>query len=309
MQTFDWCTGPHGATWHLVNRGILDLLAARRPDLRFHLTTAGGRDNPTRVDDGRSHFGTTVDFLAAAALHGREPYRGAHRRLATIGSGWLVLPFHVVVTGDGPPPTLKTLLRSPGTRLAVPPPATADELTFQRVLSFYDLSYPALAAGGSEVFHGSYTEILEAFRGGQVDHLFGATAAPADAIADIAEAGRGARLAPLPADLVAYLARASYRPGVIPRDTYPSMQDADVPTVYMRTTFLASIAVPDDVVEAVTSTLLASRRDLPAIHPSLAAFEPVAACTSLPVPLHPGAERAYRLHNVEVSSTLMVRDP
>jgi TRAP transporter TAXI family solute receptor len=170
-------------------------------------------------------------------------------------------------------------------------------LTFQRVLSFYGLSYATLAAGGSEVFHGSYTDILEAFRGGRVDHLFGATAAPADVIADIGAAGRGARLAPLPSDLVTHLASASYRPGVIRRGTYPSMQEADVPTVYMRTTFLTSIAVPDDVVEAVTSTLLANLGDLPAIHPSLAAFEPAAAGASLPVPLHPGAERAYRHHN------------
>lgn len=301
MATLTWYTGPHGATWHAVDSGI-GALVGNGPDGTplVEVRPGGGRENPALVGeagaDGGGNpnlVGTTVDFLAAAAHCGDEPYDRPFPQLATIGAGWSTLPFHLVRSGPGPD-SLADILTEPGGRLAVPPPSTSDELTFRRVLDFHGTSYLELGARGITVRHASYTDIGVAFARGEVDYLFGATAAPADVIAGIGDSPRGGVLLPLPADLIAHLgARWAYRPGVIPAGYYPGMQIEDLPTVLMRTTYVVNAAADTDAVFRVTDAMLSGRAALAALHPSMAQFDPADLCHGTPVPLHEGARRAY----------------
>lgn len=303
MTTLTWYTGPPGATWHRVDSGIATLVGPG-PDGTplVEVRPGGGFANPVVVGNGgmdAAHpdlVGTTVDFLAAAAHGGHEPYDTPLPRLATLGAGWSSLPFHLVRSGDGPD-GLADILTEPGGRIIVPPPDTSDELTFRRVLAFYGTSYSTLAARGVTVRHAGYTDIAVAFARGEVDYLFGATAAPAEVVAGIGESARGGALLPLPADLVAHLAaRWAYRPGPIPADHYPRMQDGDIPTVLMRTTFVVHADADADAVFRVTDALLTGRSELAALHPSMAGVDQAALCRDTPVPLHEGARRAYAEH-------------
>jgi uncharacterized protein len=303
MTTLTWYTGPRGATWHAVDSGIAALVGTG-PDGAplVELRGGGGFANPVVVGSGGADgtgphlVGTTVDFLAAAARAGHEPYDAPLPRLATLGAGWSSLPFHLVRAGGGPD-DLAAVLAEPGGRIVVPPPDTSDELTFRRVLAFYGTSYAALAARGVTVRHAGYTDIARAFARGEVDYLFGATAAPAAVVAGIGGSARGGVLLPLPADLVAHLtARWAYRAGTVPAAHYPDMQDADVPTVVMRTTYVVHADADPDAVFRVTDALLTGRSALAALHPSMAGFDPAALCRDPPVPLHDAARRAYAEH-------------
>jgi TRAP transporter TAXI family solute receptor len=298
MTTLTWYTGPPGATWHAVDSGI-GALAGEGPDGTplVAVRPGGGLQNPVVVGDagaggGRPDLvGTTVDFLATAARAGDEPYDRPFPRLATLGAGWSTLPFHLVRSGPGAD-DLAQILGEPGGRIIVPPPSTSDELTFRRVLDFHGTSYPELAARGVTVGHAGYTEIGRAFARGEVDYLFGATAAPADVITGIGAAG--GVLLPLPGDLVAHLAgRWAYRPGTIPAGHYPGMQTEDLPTVLMRTTYVVHADADADAVFRLTSAMLTGRAALAALHPSMAGFDPAELCRRPPVPLHEGARRAY----------------
>jgi len=301
-----WYSGPRGATWHAVDTGIGALLGADaegRPLVTVQ--PGGGKENPSLVaGPARSGIGgpdpvligTTVDFLAAAASRGEPPYREPHPGLRTIGSGWSTLPFHLVRSGPGPDDLAEILTRRGG-RIAVPPPTTSDELTFQRVLACYGTSYRELAGHGVAVWHAGYDDIEAAFGRGEVDYLFGATAAPAAVISAIGRTARGGTLLPLPDMLISDLGRGwGYQPGTIPADHYPGMQARALPTVVMRTTYVVNADASDESVYQVTNRMLASRSALAGLHPSMAGFDPAALRRNPPVPLHEGARRAYAEH-------------
>lgn len=204
-QTLRWATGPDGGGWYALNQAICSFIEQAVPHLKIELLAGGGRDNPTLVQHGVVEFGTSVDYLCAAASKGDEPYAGeVHDKLRCIGVGWSPLPFHVV-HADNVGTDLVAAIKSGKLRIAVPPPTTSDELTFRRVLAFFGSDYHRLDKGGSVIFHGSYDSIVGALASGVVDHAFGATTMPAEAIAAMGRGPRRGKLSPLPADLIASL--------------------------------------------------------------------------------------------------------
>ena len=293
-QSLRWSTGPAGGGWFGLNQAIAAHVAKVDPGLRIEVIPGGGKDNPTSVQSGAAQFGTSIDFLSAAALAGRDPYGAAHPALRSIGAGWSPLPFHLVhvpgVTGD-----LPTALKSDKLRIGLPPASTSDELTFRRVLAFYGTDYERLRGKGATLLHGSYDDLVKAFGAGEIDYVFGATTTPADAIAKMGAAPRGGQLAALPDALIDSLSRQyGYGQGSIAADAYPSMQKGPVRTTFMETVFLVSSDVPEDTVYRVTKALIAPGTDTAAVHPALRKFDKAKAWQNLPLPLHPGAERAYR---------------
>jgi len=62
----------------------------------------------------------------------------------------------------------------------------------------------------------------------------------------------------------------------------------------METIFMISADVSEEKAYRITKALLEHRAELRSINASLSGFDPAKACQNLPVPLHPGAARAYR---------------
>jgi hypothetical protein len=83
---------------------------------------------------------------------------------------------------------------------------------------------------------------------------------------------------------------------VIPRGSYKDVvnNDQDIPTIAMANTIVASAKVPADVVHDFVKVLLADVNGVRKVHPAFKDFDPRDAVRLANVPLHPGAERAYR---------------
>jgi TRAP transporter TAXI family solute receptor len=291
----EWYAGPQGGGWYTIAEGLVDLIKAHHHDLDLRVTAGGGKENLAHIERGEAQFCMSIDFLVAAAARGHAPFDGQPMtRINCLGTGWSPLPFHLLrasSVGDD----LGSAIIAPGFRIAVPAKNTSDELTFQRVLSFYDTSYERIDAQGGCVTHGNYDEIVRALKDGAVDYLFGATTKPAAIIAD---AGRGPRLiqlASLPANLMDHLTKAyGYGRGIIPAGTYPALQSHDIVTTFMETIFVISADVEEGVAFDITKTLLTNARQLRAINASMGDFDPATAWKKLPTPLHSGARRAYQ---------------
>lgn len=293
-QTLTWATGPHGGSWYVINEALAKLGSGDDANLHIEVIPGGGKDNPVWVDQGKASFGTSIDFLSVAARRGAPPYDAPALHLQTIGTGWSPLPFHVVEANGGAVP-FKDALLGAHLRIAIPPVGTSDELTFQRIMTFYGTSYDKIAAAGGEVFHGDYDAIVAAFNDGKIDFVFGASSAPAPAITKIGAGSRHAVLIPMAADVQAYLhTQYGYGMGQIPAATYPGMQTGAVSTTVMETIFLVSADVPDSTVYEVTHNLLTHYRSFASIHSSMASFDPYKAWKNPPLPLHAGAARAYQ---------------
>jgi hypothetical protein len=165
---------------------------------------------------------------------------------------------------------------------------------FQELLRFYGVSSDDLSANGGRVFLAGYDDLIAAFAAGMIDAVFGATTMPAPSIARAGSGSRACRLAPLPQAAADYFVnRFGCRPGVIPADTYPELQSADVATCFAETVIVVGAEVDDETVEGATRRILEldHRRE---IHPCLAGFNPYTAWRNVPTPMHPAAARAYR---------------
>jgi uncharacterized protein len=290
-----WLAGPKGGGWYAMAEGLRRLLAEENPGLALEILPGGGKDNPGRLQDGDGQLAMSIDFLAAAAYRGQEPYPARPMtKLNTIGIGWSPLPFQLLRATTASP-DLAAAIRAPQFRIAVPAKDTSDELTFQRVMAFYGTTYDAIKKRGGEILHGTYDEIVTHVKAGRVDYLFGATTKPAAIIASVGEGSRSIALTDMPDALMTHLTEVfGYGQGIIASSTYPMLQTTDVKTTFMETVFLISADGSEEIAYRLTKALLVNRSKLGAINPSMASFSPATAWRNTPVPLHPGAARAYK---------------
>jgi uncharacterized protein len=289
-----WLAGPKGGGWYMMAQGLAKLINSEQPGLNVRVEPGGGKDNPVAIQDGRGQIAMSIDFLAAAALKGKLPYTAAATKLSTIGVGWSALPFHLLKAKDQRL-DFKSAITGKGFRIALPQKDTSDELTFTRVMEFYGTSYQKIIDNGGKVVHGNYNEIVNAIQVGDVDFMFGATTKQAEIIIRAGESPRAIELTSMPDDVVDYLQKNyGYGRGEIETKTYPALQSSDVSTTFMETIFIVSSDDSDDLIYRITKTLIQNHANLAVIDPSLANFDPASAWKNLPVPLHPGAARAYQ---------------
>jgi TRAP transporter TAXI family solute receptor len=294
QQTIEWTSGSPGGTWFGIVTGLANIIMEKNPDIRLRVVPGGGRDNPTKVQSGVSQLGMGIDFLSSAAIKGEEPYQGsAHAKLRSLGGGWTPAPFHVIGAANKPL-DMRAALTQANLKISTTPRANSEELTLQRALAFYGNSYDKIRAQGGTVMNVSYNDQVAAFNDGRIDYLFGAAGVPFGSIIEIAEGPRATRLIPFPDDLLNHLKGLGYGAGKLPAGTYPKMQSADIPVAVLEAIVLASADVSEDLVYKITKTLIENRGRFTTIHASMKDYDPKTAWKDQPVPLHPGAAKAYR---------------
>jgi TRAP transporter TAXI family solute receptor len=104
------------------------------------------------------------------------------------------------------------------------------------------------------------------------------------------------RILPMDDDLIKFMEGAGLSRGVIPRGSYKDVvnNDQDIPTIAMANTIVANAKVPSDVVHDFVKVLVGNVDAIRKVHPAFKDFDPKDAVKLANVPLHPGAERAYR---------------
>ncbi|WP_395541444.1 TAXI family TRAP transporter solute-binding subunit [Neotabrizicola sp. sgz301269] len=293
----EWASGSPGGSWFTIVTGLSNIIMEKNPDIAIRVVPGGGRDNPTMIDGGISQMGMGIDFLAAAAAKGEEPYTKPHVGLTSMGGTWAPAEFHIIVDASETR-TLGEILADPAVKVGTSPKATSEELTLQRALAFYENSANKVSAGGGAVINGTYTQLVSAFDDGQIDVIFGAGSVPTGIALEVENGRRAAKLIAMDAPLMDYLsATYGYGKGVIPAGSYEKLQEAgagDIPVTTLEALILVHESVPEDVVYRMTKSLIENRDRFPNIYKVLAKYDPAIAWQNQPVPLHPGAEKAYK---------------
>lgn len=296
QTNLEWASGSPGGSWFTIVTGLSNIVMEQNPDISIRVVPGGGRDNPTMIDAGISQIGMGIDFLAAAAAAGTEPYSKAHVGLMSMGGTWAPAEFHVIVAADETRP-LAEILADPNLRVGTSPRATSEELTLQRALAFYENSPDVIAKADGNVINGSYSQLIPAFDDGQIDVIFGAGSAPTGIALEVENGRRAAKLIPMDPPLTEYLSTTyGYGSGTIAAGTYETLQPggAAVPVTTMEALILVAQSVPEEVVYRMTKTLIENRSRFGSIYAVLGHYSPETAWQNQPVPLHPGAEKAYR---------------
>lgn len=296
QENLEWASGSPGGSWFTIVTGLANIVMEEHPDINIRIVPGGGRDNPTRVESGISQLGMGIDFLAAAAAAGEPPYDQEHETLRSLGGDWAPSEFHVIVPAEETRP-LDEILSDPTIRIGTSPKATSEELTLQRALEFYENTPEEIAEAGGTVINGTYTQLISAFQDGQIDILWGAGSYPTGIALEVETGRRDAKLIAFPEELMTYLQENfGYGIGEIPAGSYEELQPNGeaIPVTTMEALILISSEVSEDVGYKITKALLENQDMFPNIYAVLAKFEPEKAWQNQPVPLHPGAEKAYK---------------
>ena len=296
QQNLEWASGSPGGSWFTIVTGLANIVQEKNPDLKIRVVPGGGRDNPTLIDGGISQLGMGIDFLAAAAAKGEEPYKKKYTSLRSLGGTWAPAEFHVIVAA-GEKRTLDQILADPKIRIGTSPRATSEELTLQRALVFNNNSPEKIQAAGGRVITGTYTQLISAFQDDQIDVLWGAGSVPTGIALEVETGRRDAKLIGFPEPLMKHLQeKFGYGTGVIPANSYKTVQPggSEVKVTTLEAVILISDKVSTDTAYKITKTLLQSQDRFANIYKVLGKFDPKKAWQNQPVPLHPGAEKAYR---------------
>ena len=290
-ENIEWASGSPGGSWFSIVTGLASIVMEENPDIKIRIVPGGGRDNPTLIDGGISQMGMGIDALAGTA-----PYDKPHETLTSLGGQWAPAEFHVIVDADETR-SLAEIFSDPAIRVGTSPKATSEELTLQRVLDFYDNTADEIKAAGGTVINGTYTQLVSAYQDGQIDVLFGAGSYPTGIALEVETGRRDPKLLPFPEELMSHLTTEfGYGSGEIPANTYSKLQadGAAVPVTTMEAVILISRDISEDTAYRVTKAMLENQDRFAAIYQVLGKFDPKLAWQNQPVPLHPGAEKAYR---------------
>lgn len=296
QENIEWASGSPGGSWFSIVTGLANIVMEENPDIKIRIVPGGGRDNPTLIEGGISQMGMGIDFLAAAAMAGKPPYDKPHESLRSLGGQWAPAEFHVIVDADEARP-MAEIFADPAIRVGTSPKATSEELTLQRVLDFYDNTAQEISDAGGTVINGTYTQLISAYQDGQIDVLFGAGSYPTGIALEVETGRRNAKLLPFPDDLMSHLSTEfGYGTGAIPAGVYSKLQPdgAAIPVTTMEAVILISKDISEDTAYRITKAMLENQDRFANIYQVLGKFDPKLAWQNQPVPLHPGAEKAYR---------------
>jgi TRAP transporter TAXI family solute receptor len=135
---------------------------------------------------------------------------------------------------------------------------------------------------------------VDAFKDGRADVLFAVITPKHPSVSEIAS-GADVKFLGLEGEMVTALAPLGYLPATMPGDTFKS-QSEPVKTVGFPTVLITNQELPEPIAYTVTKTVIEGKDALVRGHAGLAEFDPRTAWQreKIGLPLHPGAERAYR---------------
>jgi uncharacterized protein len=296
-QTIEWTAGQLGGGWYTIVTGTSKLIEAKAAGLTVKVVPGGGAANPTKVQNGQSQLGMSIDIFAKMAHDGSGTYVGkAHPKLMMIGQSLGDTPYHMIRAANAKL-GFDEVFTGKDVKIGVVKAGATDEIAFRWVMEHYGQTYDSLRAKGYKIVQADYAELTSAFKDGQIDYVFFAQGLPGAAVIDMAT-GREAQLLDFPKKLTDYIySKYGMGTGLIPAGTYPKYQTKDVAVMSMATTLITSSDVAEEVVYKFTKALCESQPQLPTVHASLKDFDCKTAVNVRPVPVHPGALRYYKERN------------
>jgi TRAP transporter TAXI family solute receptor len=301
-----WAQGPvslafatldTGSAWYVYGATMAELLRKALPagsniDVK---PRAGGVGNPRLVAKNETPLGFSFTVTNRWAYDGKEAY---DQKLDTLRGlvGGLDTYYLVAVTsrklGIGSVKDIKD--RKIPIKMVTQPVGSLGEFAGRQLLRAYGISYADIKAWGGSTQHAGYNIIIDAFKDGRADVLFAVVTPKHPSVSEIVSAV-DVKFVGLEPDMIAALAPLGYVPATMPPDTFKN-QGEPVKTVGFPTVLITNKDLPEPVAHTVTKTIIESKDALMRGHAGLAEFDPRTAWEPAKVglPLHPGAERAYR---------------
>jgi TRAP transporter TAXI family solute receptor len=280
-------TGGQAGVYYPLGVALSQIYNKAVPDAKATVqSTKASVENLNLLQAGRGELAFTLGDSLSDAWKGIEDagYKTKLDKLRTV-AGIYSNYVQIVASEDS---GIKTLADLKGKRISVGAPRSGTELNARAILKAAGLSYSDF----SKVEYLSFAESVELMKNRQLDVTLQSAGLGVASIRDLSTSIKIV-VVPIPADVVAKVGDAAYSASTIPANTYTG-QNAAVPTAAIKNFLVTHTGVPNDIVYAMTKATFDNLDILVAAHSAAKGIVRDEAIKSLPVPLHPGAERYYR---------------
>jgi TRAP transporter TAXI family solute receptor len=286
-----------GSAWYVYGATMAELLRKTLPagsnvDVK---PRAGGVGNPRLVAKNETPLGLSFTVTNRWALDGKEAFTEKLEGLRGLVGGLDTYYLVTVATRKlGITSVREIRERKLPVKVYTQPVGALGEFAGRQLLRAAGLSYNDIRSWGGSTQHVGYNVIIDAFKDGRADILFAVVTAKHPSVSEIVSSVDVEFLG-LDGDVAKALLPLGYTPATMPPETFKS-QSKPVSTVGFPTGLITNKDLPEPIAYTVTRTIVENKEALVRGHAGLAEFDPRTAWQpdKVGIPLHPGAERAYR---------------
>jgi TRAP transporter TAXI family solute receptor len=295
--TLAFSTLDAGSAWYVYGATIAELLRKTLPpgsniDVK---PRAGGVGNPRLVAKNETPLGLSFTVTNRWAWEGKEAYDAKLDNLRGLAGGLDTYYLVAVVSRKLPIDSLRDLKeKKVPVKLVSQPVGSLGEFASRQLLRTQGLGYADVKAWGGSTQHVGYNIIVDAFRDGRADMLIAVVTPKHPSVSEIATS-TDVKFLGLDEETIRAMAPLGYTPATMPADTFRN-QAEPVKTVGFPTVIITNKDLPEPIAYTVTRTVIENKDALVRGHAGLKEFDPATAWRpeKVGLPLHPGAERAYR---------------
>lgn len=280
-------TGGTSGIYYPLGVSLSQMYAKTMPDAKTAVqATKASIENLNLLQAGRGEVGISLGDSFSDAYKGdaEAGFKTPLNKLRTIAA---LYPnyIHFVATADS---GIKSFADIKGKRISVGAPKSGTQLNSKKILTAAGIDYKDFA----KVEYLSYAESVELMKNRQLDVTLLSSGAGVAALRDLATSQKVVFLT-IPADIIKKIDDPAYQVGIIPANTYEG-QTTDVSTVAVQNFLVTQEGVSVDTVYKMTKTMFENLDQLVAAHAAAKDIKKENAISSLPAPLHPGAEKYYK---------------
>ena len=248
--------------------------------------TKASVENLNLLQAGRGELALALGDSVSDAWNGVEEagFKTPLKKLRAI-AGMYPNYIQIVASADA---GIHTLADLKGKSVSVGAPKSGTELNARAIFKAAGLSYEDLG----KVEFLPYAESMELIKNRQLDATLQSSGLGMAAIRDLASVVK-INFVPISEDVVKKIGNAAYQSGVIPPNTYDGQTEA-VPTATITNILVTRSGVSDELAYQMTKLMFDNLDRLVTAHAAAKAISLDKAPKSLPLPLHPGAERFYK---------------
>jgi hypothetical protein len=295
--TLQFSTLSQGTAWYVYGATMAELLRKALPagsnvDVK---PFAGGVGNPKLVAKNETPLGLSFTVTNRWAYAGKEAYDQKLENLRGLVGG---LDTYYLVALAGAKLDATSLAdvkaRKLPVKLVTLPVGSLGEFGARQLLREYGITYADVKGWGGTASHVNYNVIVDAMKDGRADLLIAVITPKHPSITEISTFA-DVKFLSLEADRIKGLGALGYTAETMAADTFKK-QPRPVATVGFPTVLITNKELPEPVAYTVTKAVLENKEALVRGHAGLGQFDPMTAWKpeKVGVPLHPGAEKAYR---------------
>ncbi|MHB8158739.1 MAG: TAXI family TRAP transporter solute-binding subunit [Desulfocucumaceae bacterium] len=282
-------TAGTGGAYYPIGIAMADILTQKLKIQATAQVTGGAVENIRLIQEGSVKIALTTTANAYRGLKGLPPFTKPSPRVGGLFSNLTLGVYQIAVRENA---GIKTLQDLKGKRVSLGPQGGLGV-----ELSDYVFKAAGFSIADVKATFLSYEESATMMDDGNLDAVIIQTALPNPALRQLQSTGKKFNVISLPADVIKKVSsdHPYFESFAIPASMYNTA--GDVMTLNGTNMAIVDMDLSEDVVYQIMKALMEDIDKIRASQPAAKGFN-LEKAAIMPIPIHPGAERYYREHNV-----------